>query len=84
VVQLGVASRLPVVGTTSVEAAAGDALEVPPDLARAAFARASLQTTTSQTPFEREARESKNLSTYFSPIVTIRCRRGGGGDASEA
>jgi hypothetical protein len=81
---LGVTSRLPVTGTTFVEAVAGDALEAPPEMARAAFARASLRTTMNQTPFERKARESKNLFTYFSPIVTMRCCRGGGGDASEA
>jgi hypothetical protein len=71
-------------GTTSVDVVAGDTLEVPPNLARAAYARASLRTTTNQTPFEQETRESENLFTYFSLFVTIRCRRGGGGDAFEA
>jgi hypothetical protein len=45
---LSVASRLPTTGTTSVDTVVGDALDVPPDLARAAFAHASLQTTTNQ------------------------------------
>jgi hypothetical protein len=51
---LGVASRLPITGKTSVDAVTGDALEVPPDLARAAFARASLSTPTDQSSVQKE------------------------------